>query len=148
MDSNQMTQGSHGPHLRGSMMWCRAPRLHRKRLPTLEKVFLLLGHPDELISDPQAPGFWSFQMLLPISEIPQDAALRSSPIFVSCVCTYALSSHVYPVQNIKQYTQSIFFLSFMIHVEIWGVLSPLFRPILTPLSLSKVKQETPLLILG
>ena len=48
------------------------------------EVFLLLAQPSELVSDPQDQGLWSFQRLLPISEILHCVAGHA------CICAKSL----------------------------------------------------------
>lgn len=111
------------PCLRGASMW--GCKITDSEVATSEKNFLGI---QELVSDPQVPGLWSFQMLLPISEIPQGVAIYNPPSFNSWTCT--LSLYIISIQSrTPKNTLKASFLFVLFHDKpgIWGVLSPLFR---------------------
>lgn len=113
-----------------------------------EKVVLLLGHPDALVSDPKSLACDPSKCYCPFFRFPRMWPSIFSPfltpVFVHTLSLIPYLSSTEPQRmHSKQVLLFFFFLKFHDSIEIWVLISPTFQAsILTPLSLSRVKQES------
>lgn len=113
-----------------------------------EKVVLLLGHPDALVSDPKSLACDPSKCYCPFFRFPRMWPSIFSPfltpVFVHTLSLIPYLSSTEPQRmHSKQVLLFFFFLKFHDSIEIWVLISPTFQAsILTPLSLSQVKQES------
>lgn len=139
------------PHLREATAWCGVVKSLTSEVAkgedlTCQRRFSCFWG-FRWTPGPQVPGWWPFQILLPISEIPQGVASIVPSIFDSCVCTHApfytisIQSRA-PKNTLKASWIFVFFFNFMTCMGDLRNCLPPFRVLLLFHFLSEEQDES------